>query len=329
MPLDHRGGGVVAWFDESEGQSTSRYEAIGAVEAEVRFGVELLQGPDESLAVPFSLELAGVLVDVDVELVHHTPSSRGELGEGAPSPSVLVKEGASLAKPVGGEAGHALEVDGGALARLRTKKFGSVSSGAISVNEPGADGAAELVLGGDLRNVDAEDGGVDGSVEVAEVEVLANGDGRLSNSKSSLKIRDRLPGVLVGVGQPVLGGPGVGEVSLDAREALLVLGLLLLVELDGGLQGALGEVGDGRADGRVNMGSELGAKFFEGVGVARGRVRGPVIMFFSSPSLAERGHDEHEDLEVATMPVRKFARGAQRAGESEALAKLVAKQTNK
>ena len=149
------------------------------------------------------------------------------------------KEGASLAKPVGGEASHALEVDCEALARLRTKKFGSVSSGAISVDEPGADGAAKLVLGDDLGNVDAEDGGVDGSVEVAEVEVL-------------------------------------------------VLGLLLLVELDGGLQGTLGEVGDGRADGRVNMGSELRAKFFEGVGVARGRVRGPIIMSFSSPPLLPR-----------------------------------------
>ena len=66
VPLDQRGGGVVAWLDESEGQSTNRDEAIGAVEAEVRVGVELLQGPDESLAISFSLELAGVLVDVDV-----------------------------------------------------------------------------------------------------------------------------------------------------------------------------------------------------------------------------------------------------------------------
>ena len=44
MPLDLRGGSVVARLDESDGQSTSRDEAaIGAVEAEVRAGVELLQ----------------------------------------------------------------------------------------------------------------------------------------------------------------------------------------------------------------------------------------------------------------------------------------------
>ena len=103
------------------------------------------------------------------------------------------------------------------------------------------------------------------------------------------------------------------------------------MELDGGLQGALGKVGDGGADGRIDMGSELGAKLFKGVDVARGRVGGLIRRFLSSPSLAEGGHDEYEELEDATMPVRRFARRAQRArrGESMALVKPVAMQTQK
>ena len=324
VPLDLRGVGVVAGLEEGEGQGTGRDEAVGAVEAEVRVGVELLHGFGEPLAIALALELAEVLVDVDVELVDNTSSSSRQLGEGAPGPTVFAKEGASLSEP-GGEASHALEVDGEALSRLGAKKLGTIVGGAVSVDEPGANGRAKLVPGDDLGNVDAEDGGVDGSVEIGEIEVLANGDGRLSNSKSSLKIRDRLPGVLVRLGQLVLGGPSIGEVALDVGEALLKLGLLLRVELDGGLQGALGEIGDGSADGRVDMGSELGAKLFERVASAGGRMGGLIIGFFSSPSLAEGGHDESEELEEATVQVRRFAKRAQRARREgpKALAKLL------
>ena len=133
--------------------------------------------------------------------------------------------------------------------------------GDVGVLEPRGNSSRERFLGDVLGRADLEDRGIEVAVEESIVELVLDGDGRLSSGDGLPEVGDDFPGLGVLFRHRILLGLDLINLFLLVREACLVLGIRAPDEVNRGVHDIDGEVGERL----VHVGEHGAPEVFKGV----------------------------------------------------------------